>query len=214
AQICARLDGIPLALELAAARVKAMTVEQIAERLDNELGLLTGGSRTAPSRQQTLRATLDWSYALLGDAERLLLARLSVFAGGWSLEAAEHVCTGDGIESDAVLDLLASLADKSLILFEDREPLSNGRYRLLEIVRQYAAERLEAGGQADRVRARHRNWLAALSEAAEVELTGPEQGEWLRRLDAEHDNLRAALAWDGAQAPGGASPLPPAGSFD
>jgi len=214
AQVCARLDGIPLALELAAARVKAMTVEQIAERLNNEMSLLTGGSRTAPSRQQTLRATIDWSYDQLSDVDRLLLARLSVFVGGWSLEAAEHVGAGGGIESDAVLDLLTSLVDKSLVVFEDREPLSNGRYRLLEIVRQYAAERLEASEQAaDRVKARHRNWLAALAEEAELQLAGPEQGAWLQRLDTEHDNLRATLTWDRAEAQGAASDLRLAGAL-
>jgi predicted ATPase/DNA-binding SARP family transcriptional activator len=216
AQICSHLDGIPLALELTAARVRAMTVGQIAERLPDHLNLatgLTGRARTALSRQQTLRAMLDWSHDLLGDAERLLLARLSVFAGGWTLEAAEKVSTGNGIESETVLDLLTSLVDKSLVVFEEQDSVLDGRYRLLEIVRQYAAERLEASGQTDRVRAGHRNWLAALAAAAEPQLTGPEQGAWLRQLDAEHDNLRATLAWDGAEAQGAASDLWLAGAL-
>ena len=193
AQVCRQLDGIPLAIELAAARVKAITVEQIVSHLDNHLGLLTVGNRTAQSRQQTLRATLDWSYALLSEPERSLLKRLSVFADGWVLEAAEQVCVGEDIEEGHVLNLLTSLVDKSLVLFEEREP-AGGRYRLLEMVRQYAAEGLLSSGEATLVKTRHRDWFVALAEEVEPHLKGAEQGDWLRRLEWEYDNLRAALA--------------------
>jgi predicted ATPase/DNA-binding SARP family transcriptional activator len=200
AQICSRMEGIPLALELAAARVKAMTVEQIAARLDNELGLLTGGSRAALARQQTLRATLDWSYALLTKTEQHLLRRLSVFAGGWSLEAAEQVGAGEGIETWQVVNLLTSLVDKSLVAFEERN--AGGRYRLLELVRQYAAESLLASDEAALVKAGHRDYFLALAEEAEPQLQGAEQGVWLARLETEHKNLRVALAWSEAEAQG------------
>ena len=200
AQACRHLEGIPLAIELAAARVKAMTVEQIASRLEDHLGLLTTGSRTAQSRQQTLRATLDWSYDLLSEAERSLLRRLSVFAGGWSLEAAEQVCGGEDVAEGQVLDLLTSLVDKSLVLFEEREG-TGGRYRLLEMVRQYAAESLQASDEAEPVKRKHRDWYLALAEAAEPQLQGSGQANWLQQLETEHDNLRAALAWS----------LPPSG---
>ncbi|HLK58212.1 MAG TPA: BTAD domain-containing putative transcriptional regulator, partial [Chthonomonadaceae bacterium] len=190
-QVCRQLEGIPLAIELAAARVKAMTIEQIASRLHNELDLLTGGSRTALSRQQTLRATLAWSYALLSAPERSLLQRLSAFAGGWPLEAAERIFGGEDNEAQRVSDLLTSLADKSLVVWEARE--EGGRYRLLEIVRQYAAEQLEASSEGDRVRTAHRDWCVAFVEEAEPHLRGAQQGEWMRRLDTEYDNLRAAL---------------------
>ncbi|MCW3098702.1 MAG: hypothetical protein JWL77_4320 [Chthonomonadaceae bacterium] len=193
AQICFQLEGIPLAIELAAARVKAMTVEQIAQRLDDYLSLLTGGSRTAMSRQQTLRATLDWSYALLSEMERLLLRRLSVFTGGWTLDAAEAVCAENGLESWQVLDLLTSLVDRSLVAYEEREPEAGGRYRLLEMVRQYAAERLKASGEAATIGGKHSRWFLALAQEAERHLTQADQGFWLRRLEREHSNLRATL---------------------
>ncbi len=196
AQICARLGGIPLALELAAARVRAMTVMQMTQRLNDHLGLLTDGSRIAPSRQRTLRATLDWSYALLSVLEQLLLARVSVFAGGWTLEAAEAVCAGDGVEPGQVIDLLTSLVDKSLVMFEAQQAAGtgSGRYRLLEMVRQYAAERLAAGGTAKSVQARHQVWFLALAEEAEPQLRGPAQAAWLARLEMEDDNLVVALS--------------------
>jgi predicted ATPase/DNA-binding SARP family transcriptional activator/Tfp pilus assembly protein PilF len=211
AEVCFRLEGIPLAIELAAARIKAMTVEQIAVRLRNELSLLTAGSRTAQSRQQTLRATLDWSYNLLTEPERLLLRRLSVFAGGWSLEAAEQVCAGESIETWQVLDLLTLLVEKSLLAFEERE--AGGRYRLLEMVRQYAAEQLEASGETEQVKVRHRNWFLALGEEAEPQLRGAEQGVWLARLESEHENLRAALAWCRAEQGGAEVELRMAGAL-
>jgi len=211
AQVCARLQGIPLAIELAAARIRSLTVEQIAARMDDHLGLLTGGSRTAQSRQQTLRATVDWSYDLLSGPERRLLGRLSVFAGGWTLAAAEGACAGDGngggagIEPGQVLALLTSLVDKSLVVFAERE--AGGRYRFLEMVRQYASEGLNAGGESGRVRAKHRDYFLALAEEGEPELKGAGQEGWLRRLEAEHDNLRAALAWCGAEEGGAAMGL-------
>ena len=200
AHICAHLQGIPLAIELAAARVNVLSAAQIAARLDDQLSLLTGG-KAAPVRHQTLRAALDWSCDLLNDSEQILLRRLSVFAGGWTLDAAETVCTGEGLATAQVLDLLSSLTDKSLVLFEpaDRslgaEEGASSRYRLLETVRQYAAERLTASGEADRVRFRHRNCFLTLAEDAEPQLSGVVQKEWLDRLEAEHSNLRAALAW-------------------
>jgi predicted ATPase/DNA-binding SARP family transcriptional activator len=222
AQVCQCLEGIPLAIELAAVRVRAMSVAQIAARLGDHLGhlgLLTGvagGSRPAhsqqQSRQQTLRATLDWSYELLTEAERTLLRRLSVFAGGCSLEAAEQICAGEGIETGQVLDLLASLVDKSLILFEERE-LAGGRYRLLEMVRQYAAEGLAASGEAEQIKTRHRDWFLDLAEAVEPQLKGAEQGYWLERLETEHANLRTALAFSETDAQGARAGLRLAGAL-
>jgi non-specific serine/threonine protein kinase len=193
AQICYRLDGIPLAIELAAARVKALSVEQIAARLDDRFRLLTGGSRTALPRHQTLQALIDWSHDLLSEVERVLLHRLSVFAGGWTLEAAETVCAGDSIPADDVMDLLTRLVDKSLVLVEERN--GEARYRMLDMIRQYAREKLLESGEAARVRARHLGFFLKLAEEAESELRGAKQRMWLNRLEAEHDNLRAALGW-------------------
>jgi non-specific serine/threonine protein kinase len=193
AQICQRLNGIPLAIELAAARMRLFTAEQIAEQLDNFFRLITGGSRAALPRQQTLRATVDWSYDLLAAPERLLLRRLSTFAGGWSLSAAEAVCAGDGIAAGAVLDLLSSLVDKSLVIAE--EPGREARYRLLETIRQYARDKLIEAGGAEAVRDRHRDHFLALAEAADPQLRGHEQLTWIERLVLEQDNLRAALDW-------------------
>ena len=194
AQVCQQLEGIPLAIELAAARARAMTVEQIASRLHDNLGLLTAGSRTAPGRQQTLRATLDWSYALLSEAERATLRRLSVFVGGCTLEAAEQVCAGDGVEEKQMQNLLTSLVDKSLVLFEERGH-AEGRYRLLEMVRQYAAQELQAREEAQQVKLRHLAWCLTIAEQAEQALVTAAQEAWLTRLDSEHENLRAALDW-------------------
>ncbi|MCW5935765.1 MAG: tetratricopeptide repeat protein [Fimbriimonadaceae bacterium] len=198
ASICHRLDGIPLAIELAAARVRSLTAEEISERLDSRFRLLTGGSRTALPRQQTLRSLIDWSYDLLSPQERLLLARLSVFAGGWTLEATERVVSGKEIEDWETLDLLTSLVDKSLVV---PEPLGDAmRYRLLESVRQYAREKLDGGGEGAAVRSRHRDFFLALAEEAEPQLKGAGQAEWLNRLEQEHDNLRAALEWSTGEA--------------
>jgi predicted ATPase/class 3 adenylate cyclase len=193
AQVCRRLDGIPLALELAAARATALSVEQIAARLDDRFRLLTGGRRTALRRQQTLAATIDWSHDLLSKPERALLRRLAAFAGGWTLEAAEAVGAGDGIEGWAVLDLLARLVEKSLVMAEEGEGAA--RYRLLETVRQYAEEKLLASGEAAAVRDRHLRWCVAWAGLVERGLAGPEERAWRVRLAAERDNVRAALAW-------------------
>jgi predicted ATPase/class 3 adenylate cyclase len=196
AQICYRLDGIPLAIELAAARVKAMRVEQIAERLDDRFRLLTGGSRTALPRQQTLRALVDWSHSLLSEAERVLLRRLSVFAGGWTLDASEAVCADTGqtaILSYNVLDLLARLVDKSLVVLD--ELAAEPRYRLLETIRQYAREKLLESDETNAIRDRHMAYFLKLAEDAEPHLTGPAQATWFARLEADYANLRAAHEW-------------------
>jgi predicted ATPase/class 3 adenylate cyclase/Tfp pilus assembly protein PilF len=195
ASVCSHLDGIPLAIELASARVRSLSVEQINTRLDQRFRLLTGGSRVALPRQQTLRALIDWSYDLLTDQEKTLLRRLSVFAGGWTLAAAEAVCVGTVIEDWEVLDLLSGLVDKSLVVYEEGTS-GESRYRLLETVRQYAAERLEEHSEAEAVQNSHLSWCVALAEEAEPQLTGTEQANWLRRLETDHDNLRASLAWD------------------
>lgn len=188
AQICRRLDGIPLALELAAARITTFSVEQIAAHLDDRFRLLTGGSRTALPRQQTLRALIDWSYELLSDQERCLLRRLSVFAGGWSYEAAEAICTDLN-----VLDLLTQLVNKSLIIVDDEA--SEPRYRLLETVRQYARDKLLDMGETEQTRSKHFAYFFALAEQAAAKLPSFGSSEWVERLDLEHDNLRAAMQW-------------------
>ena len=193
AQVCARLEGIPLALELAAARVGILSAEQISDRLGHSLKLLTGGYRTANHRHQTLRATLDWSYELLGEPEQVLFGRLSAFTGGFTLEAAENVGAGGDIEGEDVLDLLSVLVDKSLMVAEESWE-SGARYRLLEPVRQYASEKLEESGEAEAAGRRHAEYFLAFAEEAEPELNGPRQAEWLDRLETEHDNLRAALS--------------------
>jgi predicted ATPase/DNA-binding XRE family transcriptional regulator len=190
-RICRALDGIPLAIELAAARVRVLSVERIAERLSDRFHLLTGGSRTAADRQRTLRGTVDWSHDLLSTPERTLFRRLAVFAGGWTLEAAETVCSGGAIDTRAVLDLLTQLVDKSLVAVE-----GEGRYRLLETLREYAAEELAAADEAGTLRRRHLDWYLALAELAMAQSMGPQQAWWLEWLAAEHDNLCAAL--DGA----------------
>jgi predicted ATPase/DNA-binding SARP family transcriptional activator len=199
AQICRRLDGIPLAIELAAARVKVLAPEQIAQRLDDAFALLTSGSRTALPRHRTLRAAIDWSHALLSEPERLLMKRLSIFAGGFTLEAAEVVCADERLECREVLDVLARLVDRSLVGM--REHAGAARYHLLETMRQYAFARLEEAGEAAGLQRRHAELFLALVEEAEPHLTSPRRHPWIARLRAEHDNLRAALAWS-AQAAG------------
>ena len=190
AEVCRRLDGIPLAIELAAARIKGLTVGEIVARLDDRFRLLTGGSRTALPRQQTLHATMEWSYQLLSERERVLLRRMSVFAGGFSLEAVENVCMASP-ESADVVDSLLQLVDKSLVVADDRG--DETRYRLLETVRQYGRERLLEAGEAGELYRRHRDWYLALAEQAEARLRGPEQARWLDRLTLDHDNFRAAF---------------------
>ena len=193
AQICYRLDGLPLATELAAARVKALSVEQIAARLDDQFRLLTGGSRTALPRQQTLRALIDWSHNLLGEAERTVLRRLSVFAGGWTIEAAEAVGAGEGVDGSDVLDLLTQLVNKSLVMFEERT--GQARYRMLETIRQYAREKLVESGENEAVRDRHLSFFVRLAEEAAPELLGKDVKAWLDRLEREIENVRMALDW-------------------
>jgi predicted ATPase len=190
--VCRRLDGLPLAIELAAARLRSLSLAGLRDRLDQRFRLLTGGSRTALARQQTLRATVDWSYSLLNPAEKSLLRLLSVFADGFDLDAVEGVCGGGDIDAFDTADLLGSLVDKSLVV---AEPAGDAlRYRLLETIRQFAAERLaEAGDQAAAAAAAaHCQYFLALADAAAPHLEGSEQGRWFARLDADHANLRRA----------------------
>jgi predicted ATPase/class 3 adenylate cyclase len=197
-QISRRLDGIPLAIELAAARLRALSVEQIAARLDDRFRLLTGGSRVAIPRHQTLRAAVDWSYELLTEAEATLLRRLSVFAGGASLEAAEAVGSGGPVTTDDVLDLIARLVDKSLVTADAGG--FEARYRLSESLREYTYERLWQAGEVTDARRRHRDWYLSLVDRSALALQrGPEASTWLDRLEMEHDNLRAALEWSESQ---------------
>ncbi|MFI6738668.1 ATP-binding protein [Nonomuraea sp. NPDC050451] len=191
ARIVRRLDGIPLAIELAAVRLRALSVEQLLARLDDRFRLLTMGARTAMPRQQTLRALIDWSYALCTEQERLLWARLSVFSGGLDLEAAEHVCSGDGIEPDEIVDLVVGLVGKSVLAREGDQ--TTVRYRLLETIRQYGRDRLRESGDEATLRARHRDWFQDLAGRGQREWFGPDQVAWFRRLRAEHGNIRSAL---------------------
>ncbi|MEU4518508.1 BTAD domain-containing putative transcriptional regulator [Amycolatopsis sp. NPDC024027] len=187
ARVCRALDGMPLAIELAAARLRTMSLDQLAHRLDDRFRLLTGGSRTALPRHRTLRAVIDWSWELLSDAERLVLRRLSVFSGGASLEAAERVCGDDSAE---VLDLLTSLTDKSLVVVVgDEAP----RYRMLGTIKEYAQQRLAEAGEADVARRAHLAYFTELAETAEPHLRRAEQLTWLATLEAEHDNITAAM---------------------
>jgi predicted ATPase/class 3 adenylate cyclase len=191
AQICRRLDGIPLAIELAAARLRAFSVEQIAERLEDRFRLLTGGSRTSLPRQQTLRALIDWSYNLLTHQEQWLFQRLAVFQGGWSLEAAEAICCGDGIEEWSVLDLLGRLVDRSLVVMDEAGEFQ--RYRMLDTIRQYADQALQESGEHERWYKRHQEYYRKLSLEADPELRSDRDIFWLGVLEREHDNLRAAI---------------------
>ncbi len=193
-EICARLDGLPLAIELAAARVGIMSVQTIAAHLDDRFRLLTAGSGDAPTRQRTLRATLDWSWALLYARERTLLSRLSVFAGGWTLEAAAGVCADQQTDYWAVVDGLDGLVNRSLVQM-DESPEGVVRYRLLESVRQHAGERLAEAGEEAATRDGHLSYFLALAEQAVQAFRGAEAGSWLDRLEIEHDNMRAALSW-------------------
>jgi non-specific serine/threonine protein kinase len=208
AEICVRLDGIPLALELAAARVAVLPLEQILRLLTERFRLLTSGDRDLP-RHQTLRAMLDWSYELLDDTEKKLFARLSVFAGGWTLEAASQVCSGAPITKDDLVYVLIGLIEQSLIVAEE----DGDRYRMLETVRQYARDRLPEASEGERWRDRHLEYFLALAEEAEPKLNGPQQRNWLDRLESEHDNTRAALAWSLTESRNVASGLRLAGAF-
>ncbi len=190
AQVCTYLDGIPLAIELAAARLRTLSVEDIVARLDDRFRLLVG-HRTSEPRQQTLQSLIDWSYDLLSENERKLMKRLSVFAGSWSLPAAEYVCSGEGIEENKVLDLLAQLVDKSLVVTELHK--GNIRYRFLETIRQYAADLLEETGAVDEYSKKHAQYYLRLAQDSYGKCWGREQGIWLDRLESEHYNLRKAM---------------------
>ena len=190
-RICRRLDGLPLAIELAAARVRSLSCEQIAQKLDDRFSLLASGNRGALPRHQTLRAAVDWSYDLLTESERLLLCRLAVFAGGWTSEAAEDVCGDGGVP---VLDALSGLVDKSLVQMHETAD-GTPRYFLLETLREYGQGKSAKMGEADVLSVHHARWFLALAEQAEAHLEGSEQAVWLVRLETEHDNLRASLAW-------------------
>ncbi|MCW3100948.1 MAG: transcriptional activator domain protein [Chthonomonadaceae bacterium] len=203
ADICRRLDGIPLAIELAAACTRSLSVEAIHRRMEGCFRLLTGGNRAALPRQQTLQATMIWSYELLTTQEKLLLQQLSIFAGGWTLEAVEQICCDDGMEDWELLEALSGLVDKSLILAEAKEV--SVRYRMLETVRQYGRGRLVESGASHTYLRRHYDYFMGVAEEAEKQLRGKEQGLWLERMESEHDNLRSALDFcieepDGVQA--------------
>ncbi|GLX01924.1 LuxR C-terminal-related transcriptional regulator [Microtetraspora sp. NBRC 16547] len=197
-RICRRLDGIPLALELAAVRLRALSLDQLLDRLDDRFRLLTAGSRAVLPRHRTLRALIDWSYGLCTEQERLLWARVSVFAGSLDLEAAEEVCSEDGIAREDVLDLVIGLVDKSILIPDEQS--SSMRYRLLETIRQYGRERLEECGQDAVMRRRHRDYYRRLAAEADRLLFGPDQVAWFTRLQREHANLRTALEYCFAQA--------------
>jgi predicted ATPase/DNA-binding SARP family transcriptional activator len=192
-QICRRLDGIPLAIELAVGKLRALSLEQVASRLEDRFRFLTGGNRTALPRQQTLQATIDWSYNLLPATQQAVLRSLSVFAGGLNLEAAEAVCSGRPADGVDVLTALYGLIDKSLLLASTHR--GEARYQLLETIGQYAGTKLDAMGERPEAEQRHRDWFLSLAERAQPELRGPDQVEWFERLETEHDNLRAAFEW-------------------
>lgn len=194
-QICRRLSGMPLAIELAAARVRIMSVDEIASRLHDRFSLLTSGNRSALPRQQTLRATIDWSHDLLTEPERILFRRLAVFAGGFTLEAAESIGAQDELKRGDILDLLGRLVDKSLVVVEAATVGGQTRYRFLETIREYALEKMKSAGEETVVRDRHLEYFRKLAEETEPHLYASEQAEWFSRTDAEIDNLRAALDW-------------------
>ncbi len=192
AEVCRRLDGIPLAIELAAARLKVLSVGQLVERLDQQFALLAGTARDLPPHQQTLETTLDWSYDFLGGAERALFTRLSVFSGGFTLEAAESVCSGGLVAREHVMNLLARLVETSLVMATDSEPI---RYRLLEPISHYARMRLDEGEEIDALRYSHASFFLAMAEEGDKEILGTEQNIWADRLERDRHNLRAALDW-------------------
>ena len=191
AGICSQLDGIPLAIELAAARVKVLTVEKIYERLNSRFSLLTGGRRTALPRQQTLKALIDWSYDLLSEQEKILWSRLSVFNDGWTLESAEEICSDDKVNKEEILDLLSLLVEKSIIIFDSEKE----RYRILESIRQYGEEKLKEVNEINKILSKHLYYFMELSESAEPKLKGKEAQEWLEKLETEHGNLQTAIEW-------------------
>jgi predicted ATPase len=190
AKICASLEGIPLAIELAAARVSAGNVEKIAKYLDDPLRLLTGGGRDREPRQKTLEAAISWSYDLLSELEQMLLRRLAIFSGGWTTEAAESICSDDELDEFTAMDLLASLVDKSLVVVDGQE---ESRYRFLESIHQYSWQKLQATGELAALNHRHQDWFLQLAIAAEPELDSSRPEDWLNRLNLDHDNLQAAM---------------------
>ena len=194
-QICRRLSGMPLAIELAAARIKMMTVDEIASRLNDRFSLLTSGNRTALPRQQTLRAAIDWSHDLLTEPERILFRRLSIFAGGFRLDAAESVCGFRELKPGEILDLLGRLVDKSLVDVETDSVLNETRYRLLETIREYARVKLEEAGETEEVMERHLESFATFAGLAGKGINSKEQVTWFQRVEREVDNLRAAISW-------------------
>jgi predicted ATPase/class 3 adenylate cyclase len=194
AEICARLDGLPLAIELAAARVRILSPQALLARLSQRLTLLTGGARDAPARQRTLRDAIAWSYGLLDGGEQRLFARLAVFVGGCTLEAAEAVCKPDAEFDTTAFDAVASLADKSLVR-QGETPAGEPRFSMLETIREYALDRLERSGEGELLRQRHADFFTAFAEQAEPEILGPDQLEWVERLEPDRDNFRAALGW-------------------
>ncbi|MEO8666358.1 MAG: tetratricopeptide repeat protein [Ignavibacteria bacterium] len=191
AQICFHLDGIPLAIELAAARISVLSPEKINERLSDRFRLLTGGKRTALPRQQTLKALIDWSYDLLSEKEKIFWQRLSVFSGGWTLEAAEEICSDDDLSADDILDLMNELTGKSIIIYAE----AKDRYSMLETMRRYGDEKLNNSGEQEKIRTDHLNYFLKTAETARTELFGPKAKEWLDKFESEHSNLRAALTW-------------------
>ena len=193
AELVARLEGIPLALELAAARLRSLALGEINARLQDRYKLLTGGGRTLLARQQTLRALVDWSYDLLSEHEQVLLQRLSSFAGGCDLRAVEEVCGAEPLAPEDIVDLLASLVDKSLVLPE--EGGEGTRYRMLETIRDYARLKLIESGDMDGASSRHCNYYFAMAKDGRNGMQGPEQAKWVARLEADHDNMRAAIAY-------------------
>ncbi|MEZ0074204.1 LuxR C-terminal-related transcriptional regulator [Planotetraspora sp. GP83] len=190
-RICRRLDGIPLAIELAAVRLRVLSAQQLLDRLDDRFRLLTGGSRAALPRHQTLRALIDWSYGLCGDQERLLWARASVFSGGLDLEAAERVCAGDGVRREEIADLVSALMDKSILVREEHP--TGVRYRMLETIRQFGQDRLRESGTERELRRRYRDYYRWLAAEGRERVFGASQVAWATRLKVEHPNLRAAL---------------------
>ena len=193
AHICRCLDGMPLAIELAAARIPGMTVDELAERLDNRFQLLINTSRTAPQRHQTLRATIDWSYALLAPIEQILLRRLAVFSGGWTLDTAEAACADSQVQREDVIPGLLRLVDTSLVLADQQH--GRTRYSMLETIRQYARDRLHASGEQEQIQARHLDTFARLMDAATLHVYDAEQATWFRRLEVELPNVRSAFSW-------------------
>jgi predicted ATPase len=194
AEICARLDGLPLAIELAAARIKLFPPQALLTRLNSRLTLLAAGARNLPARHQTIRTTIDWSYQLLDAGEQSLFARLGVFVGGWTFEAAEAVCNVDGKLGLDVVDGIAALLEQSLVR-QSEELDSEPRFTMLETIREYALEQLVARGEAEMVQRQHAEFFLALAEQAEPQLFSTLRAHWLERLEREHDNLRAALRW-------------------